>query len=245
MLRRMDHVMKEYRVSTSDEDAYRLVDVLFDETSWKVRHFIVRTSSWLVNHQVLLTPNLIAGFRDDDQTLLLSATSKEVQDSPGVDTVMPISKESELLIAKYWQWALPEEDAPLLSDVGHSIKKEANESIRASSENAVTTQVQVRSAEEVTGYHIHAPDGHLGHVEGFIFDDSNWSIQFLIVDTRNWLPAKKVLLPVKGIGEIQWASTSITVTPTREKIKSAPAYDDELSLTTEDEKSIRQHFSSS
>jgi hypothetical protein len=43
-----------------------------------------------------------------------------------------------------------------------------------------------------------------------------------LVDTRNWLPGKKVLLPVRDIGEIQWAESSITVKPTRAVIQAAP-----------------------
>ena len=37
-------------------------------------------------------------------------------------------------------------------------------------------------------------DGEIGHVEDFIIDDETWAIRYLIIDTRNWWPGKKVLI---------------------------------------------------
>jgi hypothetical protein len=36
-------------------------------------------------------------------------------------------------------------------------------------------------------------DGEIGHVEDFILDTEAWRIHYLALDTRNWLPGKKVL----------------------------------------------------
>ncbi len=42
----------------------------------------------------------------------------------------------------------------------------------------------LRSTRQVTGYHIHATDGEIGHVEDFIVDDEIWAVRFLV-----WIPA--------------------------------------------------------
>jgi len=52
------------------------------------------------------------------------------------------------------------------------------------------TSPNLRSVNEVIGYHIEARDGLIGHVEGFIVDDEGrntegWEIRYLIVHTRN------------------------------------------------------------
>ena len=44
------------------------------------------------------------------------------------------------------------------------------------------------------GYHIEATDGEIGHVEDFLVEDSSWAIRYMIVDTRNWWPGRKVLV---------------------------------------------------
>jgi len=38
----------------------------------------------------------------------------------------------------------------------------------------------------VKGYHVHATDGEIGHVENLLLDDANWHINYLIIDTKNW-----------------------------------------------------------
>jgi hypothetical protein len=51
----------------------------------------------------------------------------------------------------------------------------------------------LRSVKEVIGYHIQATDGDIGHVEDFVVDDEVWALRYVVVDTRNWLPGRKVL----------------------------------------------------
>ena len=57
----------------------------------------------------------------------------------------------------------------------------------------------LRSTREITGYGIHASDGHIGHVEDFLIDENSWNIRYLIVDTKNLLPGKKVIISVDWI----------------------------------------------
>jgi hypothetical protein len=85
--------------------------------------------------------------------------------------------------------------------------------------------VHLRSAEAVTGYHIHASDGEIGHVEDFLVDDADWSIHYLVVDTKNWWPGKKVLVWSRSAGEIDWMDRLVNLDVDRQKIKDSPAYD--------------------
>ena len=49
----------------------------------------------------------------------------------------------------------------------------------------------LRSTEAVAGYHIHAVDGEIGHVEDFLLEVADWSIHYLVVDTKNWWPGNR------------------------------------------------------
>ncbi len=53
---------------------------------------------------------------------------------------------------------------------------------RGSPENG---DLHLRSADEVTGYHIHAVDGDVGHVGDLLVDAAGWMTRFLLVDTKN------------------------------------------------------------
>ena len=49
----------------------------------------------------------------------------------------------------------------------------------------------MRSTHDVSGHHIQAEDGEIGHVEDFIIDDETWAIRYLIIDTRKLVAGKK------------------------------------------------------
>jgi hypothetical protein len=59
----------------------------------------------------------------------------------------------------------------------------------------------------------------------FMVDDENWTLRNLVVDTGNWLPGKKVLIPPAWIKRVNWADTSVYVDRLRESIKSSPGVD--------------------
>ena len=82
----------------------------------------------------------------------------------------------------------------------------------------------LRSIREVTGYHIHASDGEMGHVEDFIVDDAFWVIRYMVVHTGNWLPAKKVLISPQWLGEIRHWERKVDVTLTQEQILHCPEF---------------------
>ena len=94
----------------------------------------------------------------------------------------------------------------------------------------------------VNGYHVHATDGDLGHVENFLVDDANWDIRYLLIATRDWWPGKNVKLAPYAVKDIDWAERHINVNITRDQVKSSPAWDP---LAMEDalgEQRYHRHF---
>jgi len=82
----------------------------------------------------------------------------------------------------------------------------------------------LRSSEEVKDYSIKATDDFIGHVEDFIFEDSIWIIRYLVVDTRNWLPGKKVLISPEWIESVDWGSEIVHIDMNKNSIKNSPEY---------------------
>jgi hypothetical protein len=56
------------------------------------------------------------------------------------------------------------------------------------------------SAKDLQGYAIHARDGDLGKVQTFYFDDNDWGIHYLVVQTGSWFSSHYVLLPGDVLG---------------------------------------------
>jgi hypothetical protein len=62
-------------------------------------------------------------------------------------------------------------------------------------------------------------------VDDFLLDDRTWEIRYLIVDTRNFLPGKKVIVAPQWIREVGWERASVRVDLARAAIKDSPPYD--------------------
>jgi sporulation protein YlmC with PRC-barrel domain len=93
----------------------------------------------------------------------------------------------------------------------------------------------------VSGYQIQALDGEIGHVEDFVIDDETWGIRYLIVDTRNWWPGKKVLVSPQWIERVSWDQSKVFANLLRETIKQAPEYDGSRPITRDYETRLHQH----
>jgi hypothetical protein len=100
----------------------------------------------------------------------------------------------------------------------------------------------LRSCKDVTGYHIKAQDGEIGHVQGFIVDEADWAIRYLVIDTRNWWAGHQVLVAPGWIQEVSWAENTVSVNMTRAAIESAPEWDPTLPPDRAQETEIYRHY---
>jgi hypothetical protein len=105
-----------------------------------------------------------------------------------------------------------------------------------------TWNSHLRSTNEVSTYNIQALDGEIGHVEDFIIDDETWAIRYLVIDTQNWWPGKKVLISPQWIDRVSWGESKIFVNLTREIIKNSPEYTDESLLFRDYESRLHGHY---
>jgi hypothetical protein len=100
----------------------------------------------------------------------------------------------------------------------------------------------LRSSAAVTGYHIAATDGDIGHVEDFLVDDVTWAIRYMAVDTRNWWPGTTVLVSPEWIARVDWNEAKVHVELTREQIKNSPAFDPAGPVQREYEMQLFDHY---
>lgn len=100
----------------------------------------------------------------------------------------------------------------------------------------------MRSTHDVSGYHIQAADGEIGHIEDFIIDDETWAIRYLIVDTQNWLPGKKILVSTQWIKHVRWSESKVFISHPLETIRQSPEYTDESMLNRDYEYVLHQYY---
>ncbi|MEO9590113.1 PRC-barrel domain containing protein [Rhodopirellula bahusiensis] len=211
----------------TDRSVGSVCDLLFDDETWVVRHLVVDTGHWLPGRQVLLPPMKVQNADWGASSASVPLTSQQVKDSPSVESDRPVSRQMEIEL--YQHFDVPYYWGPAgatLAGSGYTpMPLAAGLMPMDQVENDDIKRNHLRSFDEVSGYSIQGTDDHVGHVEGMVIDDVNWSIQQLIVDTRNWWPGKKVLLGRDQIQEISWSEATVTVGLTKEQIKSSPLYD--------------------
>jgi hypothetical protein len=80
----------------------------------------------------------------------------------------------------------------------------------------------LRSVKSLYGYRIHAVDGDIGEMYGFLFDDKNWTVKYIVVDTSTWLVDRKVIIPPVAFKQPELEMGKFPVMLTKEEIKNSP-----------------------
>jgi len=78
----------------------------------------------------------------------------------------------------------------------------------------------------IQGFHVHATDGDIGHVDDFLLDESSWQIRYLVVDTSNWLGGKWVAVSPSSVTRIDWSNREVFVSLTRAQIRDSPSMEE-------------------
>jgi hypothetical protein len=242
--------IKGYTITAIDGQLGTVSDFLFDDTSWLIRWLVVDTGSWLSSRKVLL-PTLVLGHIDlEREEFSVRLTREQVKSSPEIETDLPVSRRMENDVYDYYGWT-PYWGAGLYMGgydflngsiaASPSLQSMRHEQDIADSQRDNSDQ-HLRSIEAVTGYHIRASDGAIGHVEDFLIEDADWSIHFLVVDTKNWWPGKKVLVSPRSAQDIDWRSRLVHLNVDRQKVKDSPTYDASTTVDRMYEQRFHSHY---
>lgn len=252
MLRTVDSV-HDYIIQATDDELGKLKEVYFDDEQWGIRYLVVETGSWFSSRQVLISPYSVVQINDENGTIEVSLTRDQVKNSPDIDTHQPISRQLEGDYSQYYgygnYWAgpylwgaagYPEYSVPGATSVSPMSERPEDLAQRANDEQQDT---HLRSSDKVSGYHILGTDDEIGHVKDFIFDDKDWAVRYLLVDTRNWWPGgKKVILGTQWIQRIDWSDSTVQTKLSREQIKNSPEYDETSTLSRDYEKDLHRYY---
>ena len=235
--------LKGYAIGATDGDIGKLDDFYFDDESWTIRYLVAETGNWLLNRKVLISPFALGKADLSRERLNVTLTKKRVEESPSIDTDKPVSRQHEAAYSDYYRypyyWGGPYLWGPMAYPRLSDAAQRRNEEARAKREEAY--DLHLRSANKVTGYHIEATDGDIGHVEDFIIDGETWEIRYIVVDTQNWWAGKKVLVAPQWIDRVNWSDSKVYVDLSRETIKNGPEYHPEA-LNRKYEEALYDHY---
>jgi sporulation protein YlmC with PRC-barrel domain len=209
----MLHKVKDLRgdtIAAKDREIGRVDEVYFDDEDWRLRYFVVDTGGWLSGRKVLISPVSVDRSKSTEDALAVALSREQVEHSPDIDADKPVDRQYEEAYARYYglplYWAPPEAAGAL-----PAVERSAERARKLEEAERQASHSHLRSSGEVIGYAIHASDGRIGHVEDLRIDDRNWSVSDLVVNTGDWLPGKRVLVPPSAVTEIDWNAREVRI----------------------------------
>jgi len=244
---------KHLKLRACDGDIGKAREFYFDDEHWAVRYLVAETGGWLNGRQVLISPYALKPVNEAEQVLPVELTKKQIEDSPLLYSHLPVSRQYEMQYYKYYGWPKywggPSmwgySTFPLHQHGGVNWPGGASlnpvESAAFPTHREEIGDPHLRSTQAVTGHHLQAVDGEIGHVEDFIIDDVTWAIRYLVVDTKNWWPGKHVLIAPQWIERVSWEEAKVFVNLERDIIKGSPEYTP-ADLNREYELNLYRHY---
>jgi hypothetical protein len=251
--------LNNYAIRATDGDIGHVKDMYFDDDAWVLRYFVVETGNWLSSRKVLVSPMAVQEPDWQGQTLPVSITTAQIENSPNIDTDKPVSRQNEEQYSGYYgypyywggQGLWGEGMYPFgvlpnyITSRPEWAERQREDEAALSAERARHRHddPHLRSCDDVTGYHVQATDGEIGHIDGFLVDEVTWAIRYLVVDTSNWWMGNKVLIAPAWISGVHWSSETVSVALSRAAIQASPLLEPGAVLDRAWELRLHEHYS--
>ncbi len=206
-----------YSLNSLDGEIGKVKEFYFDDEYWTVRYLVADTGNWLTGRQELLFPYALDSVIKEEHDIKIDLTKKQIENSPSLSSDKPVSRQIEISYVGYYGYPMYWNSPKLWES-------------------------HLRSTDAVSGYHIQATDGEIGHIEDFIIDDETWTIRYLIINTANWWLGKNILFSPQWIERVSWDESKVFINLSRETIKQSPEYTDESLLTRDYETKLHHHY---
>jgi hypothetical protein len=225
-------------IKATDGDLGQVKDVYFDDRSLTIRFLVVDTNPWLpLSQKVLISPISLLEFSADNYAMTVSLSKDMVKSCPKVEEHETVSREFEKIYYDYfgygYYWtgegAWGEYAYPTALFHGNILPFENIETDNSETDNVADDNLEtanhLRSANELAHYSIDAVDGKKGYIYDFIWDTYNWSLRYLVIDTRDWLPGgKHVLVSPEQFESFNWGCRTVSCNIGLHQIKACPEY---------------------
>ncbi|HSO61090.1 MAG TPA: PRC-barrel domain-containing protein, partial [Desulfobacterales bacterium] len=232
------NTLKGYKLNSLDGEIGKVKEFYFDDQHWAIRYLVADTGNWLTDRQVLISPYVLSAVNKEEQHINVDLTKKQIENSPPLSSDKPVSRQFEETYyghfgyPMYWY-------GPFMWGYYPSIVRD-REKWKEPTKGKKAWDPHLRSTRAVSEHHIQAADGEIGHVDDFIIDDETWAIRYIVIDTRNWWPGKKILVSPQWIERVSWDEAKVFVNLSRETIRQSPEYTEESLLTRDYESGLHR-----
>jgi uncharacterized protein YrrD len=232
-------------LEATDGEVGRIKDALFDDHRWAMRYLVVDARTWLAGRKVLISPIALKKIDWQRNVVQVDVTRQQIEESPSVDTDEPVSRRHEADFLDHYGYPYYWSGPALWGSASHPVnpargRQPANDKLGM--RGVAPIDPQLRSTTEVAGFRLQTSGDPMVHVEDFLFDTVTWAIRYLVVDTRNWLPGKHVVIPPQWITSVDWNKRVVNVDVTRRTLEAAPEYQSSIEFSSAHETNLHRHY---
>ena len=217
-------------VQATDGDIGKVEDFYFEEARWTIRYIVVNTGNWLNDRRVLLSPMSVRepwGMNG----VPVGLTRDQVRDSPKLDLSRPLSRGDETHVLGYYGFPAYWGSDDLWGTFGNPgalVMAPAGQPPATTpgiTEGVDPENRGLQSTARITGYHLQAKDGEIGHVDDFLIGEESWRVRYLLVDTSNWIGGRSVIVLADELEWIDKTEGKLHIALTREGVKAGVPLD--------------------
>jgi uncharacterized protein YrrD len=215
-------------LEASDGKIGHVKDFYFDDQRWAVRYVVVDTGEWLSGRVVLISPHAFGDFYQNGNRLPVNMTRKQIQEGPGQESDLPVSRQYE---EEYYQYyGLPNywNGAELWGGASYPVVP--SQILMRGKDNGPELKSQhggdphLQSTKALKDYHIQTSEGVIGHVTDFIVDEKSWAICHVVVETGHWFQGREIVISPKYIERISYEESKVFVSVAKDAIEDAAEY---------------------
>lgn len=255
--------LKGFEIHATDGSLGTVSDFLFDDRTWKVRWMVVDTGRWLSGRKVLVHPSAVVSARYGEREVNVALTKAQVENSPDILQDRPVSQQMQNDLYGYYGWdplwggsmfgdglyggsmagyrgGVGAIASPLSATAyfGAAAIREAERGGTSHNDG----DPHLRSIAEVTGYHVHATDGDIGHIQDLLIDNASWGIRYFIIDTSNWWFGQHVLISPYAVKSVDWSDHHVRLDIAKERVKSSPPWNPAQTIDNDYERGLHNHY---
>lgn len=90
-----------YNIHAIDGEIGKVVDFIVDDSTWKIKYFVVETGSWLNSKKVLLSTKWIKEVNWDNSVVIVNISTEALKNSPEFDVTQPVKEAAERMLFTY------------------------------------------------------------------------------------------------------------------------------------------------
>ena len=213
--------LQAYTLVARDGDLGPVEEMYFDDEKWTIRYIVASLEELPDKERAAVSPVSVEQVDWKNGTIIVNLSREDVAGSPEVDAENPIGREKERQLNRYYRIPVYWNGVGLWGNYVYPglLAEESS----PPEEEGSDRETRVHGTSEAFGYTIEATDGEIGRVNDLVVEERTWEIQFLVIDTGNWLSGRKVIVDTHWIDQVNWQEGTVAVSLPRNAIRSATA----------------------